>query len=144
MSFAVDTNVLIYSSDSGSKFRAPAARLLAEAATGSELLFLALPVIFGYLRIVTHRSILGAPLKPEEAESNIDLLLSFPNVRVLPQDRDVWATYRSIASDLVVRGDLVSDVQLAAVLRHHGVRVLYTNDADFRRFKFLEIRNPFQ
>jgi len=28
------------------------------------------------------------------------------------------------------------------MLRQHGVRVLYTADADFRRFDFIEVRNP--
>ncbi len=31
----------------------------------------------------------------------------------------------------------------AALLRQHGVRRLYTNDSDFRKFDFLEVRNPF-
>jgi predicted nucleic acid-binding protein len=30
-----------------------------------------------------------------------------------------------------VRGNLIPDVHLAAILRQHGVNVLYTNDADF-------------
>ena len=144
MSFAVDTNILIYASDGGSRFRAAATRFLTEATLGADILFIALPVILGYMRIVTHPTILGAPLKPEEAQSNIDFLLSFPNVRVLPEDRDVWQTYRSVAAGVVVRGDLVSDAYLAALLRHHGVRVLYTNDSDFRKFDFLEVRNPFR
>ncbi len=144
MSFAVDANVLIYASDSGSRFRGAASRFLAEATLGSDLLFLAMPVILAYLRIVTHPAILRAPLRAEEAEANIDFLLSFPNVRVLPEDHDVWQTYRRVSSELIVRGDLVSDAYLAALLRHHGIRVLYTNDSDFRKFTFLEVRNPFR
>jgi predicted nucleic acid-binding protein len=42
-----------------------------------------------------------------------------------------------------VRGNLVPDAHLAALLRQHGVRRLYTNDADFRKFAFLDVRNPF-
>ena len=36
-----------------------------------------------------------------------------------------------------------SDTHLAALLRQHGIRTLYTNDSDFRRFSFLDVRNPF-
>lgn len=144
MSFAVDTNILVYASDAGSRFRAAATRFLTEATLGADILFIALPVILGYMRIVTHPTILGAPLKPEDAQSNIDFLLSFPNVRVLPEDRDVWQTYRSVTAGVVVRGSLVPDAYLAALLRHHGVGVLYTNDSDFRKFDFLEVRNPFR
>jgi predicted nucleic acid-binding protein len=44
---------------------------------------------------------------------------------------------------MVVRGNGVPDAHLAALLRQHGVRMLYTADADCRRFAFLEVRNPF-
>jgi predicted nucleic acid-binding protein len=37
----------------------------------------------------------------------------------------------------------VPDAHLAAVLRQHGVKVLYTNDVDFKRFSFLTVINPF-
>ena len=32
---------------------------------------------------------------------------------------------------------------LSDVLRQHGVQRLYTADADFRRFAFLDVRDPF-
>jgi len=38
---------------------------------------------------------------------------------------------------------LVPDAHLAALLKQHGVRVLYTRDADFRKFPFLDVRDPF-
>jgi predicted nucleic acid-binding protein len=37
----------------------------------------------------------------------------------------------------------VPDAHLAALLRQHGIRTLYTNDTDFRRFAFLDVRDPF-
>jgi predicted nucleic acid-binding protein len=42
-----------------------------------------------------------------------------------------------------VRGNLVPDAHLAALLRQHGVRRLYTADTDFHRFPFLEVSDPF-
>ena len=42
-----------------------------------------------------------------------------------------------------LRGNLVPDAHLALILRGHGVRRLYSSDADFRRFDFLEVVNPF-
>jgi hypothetical protein len=29
-------------------------------------------------------------------------------------------------------------------MRENGVRILYTRDSGFRRFEFLDVRNPFQ
>jgi predicted nucleic acid-binding protein len=32
---------------------------------------------------------------------------------------------------------------LAALLRQHGVKTLYTHDRDFPKFPFLDVRDPF-
>ena len=42
-----------------------------------------------------------------------------------------------------MRGNLVPDAHLAALLKQHGVRTLFTRDADFRKFRFLDVRDPF-
>jgi predicted nucleic acid-binding protein len=44
---------------------------------------------------------------------------------------------------MAVRGNLVPDAHIAAILLSHGVKEIVTNDADFRRFNFLRVRNPF-
>jgi predicted nucleic acid-binding protein len=41
-----------------------------------------------------------------------------------------------------VRGSLVPDAHLAAILKQHEIGTLYTNDGDFRRFPFLRVKNP--
>jgi hypothetical protein len=41
-----------------------------------------------------------------------------------------------------VRGNLVPDAHLAALLRQHGISRLYTHDRDFRKFDFLEVIDP--
>jgi len=38
--------------------------------------------------------------------------------------------------------NLVPDAHLAALLRHHGVKRLYTHDRDFLKFPFLDVRDP--
>ena len=52
--------------------------------------------------------------------------------------------YRAVSGEFAARGNLVPDAHLAALLRQHGVSTLYTADADFRRFDFLDVRNPFR
>jgi hypothetical protein len=68
----------------------------------------------GYPRIATHPGIFAHPLSAVEAMRN-------------------WPA----------RGNQVPDAHLAALLRQHGVGTIYTGDADFRRFDFLRIVNPF-
>ena len=48
-----------------------------------------------------------------------------------------------MASRVPLRGKLVPDAHLAAVLRQHAVSTLYTNDSDFLKFPFLQVINPF-
>ncbi|MEZ5727160.1 MAG: type II toxin-antitoxin system VapC family toxin [Burkholderiaceae bacterium] len=41
-----------------------------------------------------------------------------------------------------MRGNLVPDAHLAAVLVQHGVTRIYTHDQDFRKFDALEVIDP--
>jgi toxin-antitoxin system PIN domain toxin len=96
-----------------------------------------------YLRIATHTGIFTSPLSPHDAVANIDALLALPHVRPLGEDEGFWETYRAVGQGVPLRGNAVPDAHLAALLRQHGVSTLYTNDADFRRFDFLRVINPF-
>ena len=144
MSFAVASNILIYASNEASPYQRAASEFLNQAMSGPEILFVSWQVISAYLRIATHAAIFPRPLTPETAMANIDSLFASPHVRVLQEDEGYWETYKSVAHVVVARGATVPDVHLAALLRHNGIRVLYTNDSDFRRFTFLEVRNPFR
>lgn len=143
MSFSIDANVLLYASDTASPLSRQAGGFLEQCAAAGDLFYLAWPTIMGYLRIATHPGIFAAPLAPDEAVANIDALLALPHVRTLGEDEGFWETYRAVGRTFPLRGNAVPDAYLAALLRQHGVSTLYTNDADFRRFDFLRIINPF-
>ena len=96
-----------------------------------------------YLRIATHPRIFTTPLSPAEALDNVDALVLLPHVRLLSEEDGFLEVYRTISGALLVRGNLVLDAHLAALLRQHGVRRLFTRDADFRKFDFLEVKDPF-
>ncbi len=144
MSFAVDANVLLYASDAGSPYSRRAAEFLADRAGDREVFCLAWTTIMTYLRIATHHAIFSDPLSPEEAGRNIDALLRLPHVRLLAEEEGFWELYREVTRAVPARGNLVPDAHLAALLRQHGIRTLYTNDSDFRKFKFLDVRNPLE
>jgi toxin-antitoxin system PIN domain toxin len=143
VSFAIDANVLVYASAEGSPFHRRAREFLEASRTGAELVCLTWPTLMAYLRLVTHAAILSPPLSPEGAMRNVEALLDLPQVRALGELDGFWETYRACTESLAVRGNLVPDAHVAAILRQHGVRTLYTNDADFRKFAFLDVRNPF-
>ncbi len=142
MTGAIDVNLLLYASDAGSRFHEAAATFLARCAAGPDVIYVARPTVIGYLRIATHPSIFAKPLAPDEGMRNIDALLTLPHVKILGEGEDFWQVYRETASAIRARGNLVPDAHLAALLRHHGVARLYTTDRDFRRFDFLDVRDP--
>jgi toxin-antitoxin system PIN domain toxin len=144
MSFSVDVNVLLYASDTTSAHAHRARAFLVERAAGPDIFYLAWPTVMGYLRIATHPRIFRAPLSPDEAVRNVQQLLDLPHVRTLGEDEGFWEIYRDIAGLFPVRGNSVPDAHLATLLRQHGVRLLYTNDVDFKRFPFLSVVNPFE
>lgn len=142
MSFAVDVNILLYASDAASPFHEAAKEFLADAARGDEIFCLAWPTVMSYLRISTHPGIFPQPLTSVEAQGNVAALLARPQVRALAELDGFWSIYSRATEGIAVRGNLVPDAHTAAILLQHGVRRLYTNDADFRKFEFLEVRNP--
>ena len=96
-----------------------------------------------YVRIATHPRIFGAPLTPSEAVGNVEALVRLPHVRMLNEEPGFLEIYREVSGTFPVRGNLVPDAHLAALLRQHGVGRLYTRDTDFRKFEFLDVRDPF-
>lgn len=144
MSFSCDVNVLLYASDAASPVHKAARRFLDEAATGGDLVCIGWPTVMSYLRIATHAGIFSAPLSPAEALANVESLASLAHVRLLAEEEGFLEVYREVTGGFPVRGNLVPDAHLAALLKQHGVRTLYTRDADFRKFAFLEVRDPFR
>lgn len=142
MSYSIDTNILLYASDTENALHAKAAAFLGRCMSEPEVLYLAWPVAMGYLRVATHPSAFAAPLSPAEARANIEALVSRPHVRFLSEGMSFWQRFRETCADLPIRGNLVPDAHLVAILREHGVRRLYTHDRDFRRFDFLQLEDP--
>src|SRR5262245_56528686 len=143
MSYSVDVNLLLYASDRSYERHDAARRFLESCAEGPELLYLAWPTLMSYLRISTHPSIFTAPLSPGEAFGNVNALLSIPHVRAVSELDGFAEAYGRVTAELVVRGNLVPDAHLAAILFQHGIRTLYSSDRDFRKFATLDVRDPF-
>jgi len=142
VSFALDVNILLYASDSGSPYHRKARSFLEECMQGRELFCLAWPTVMGYLRIATHPSIFAEPLSPAEAMANIGSLMSLPHTRFLSEEDGFWDVYRELTEELPIRGNLVPDAHLAALLSRHGIKRLYSHDRDFLKFAFLDVRDP--
>lgn len=142
MSFAVDVNLLLYASDASSSHHPRASTFLERCLAGPELMCLGWLTVMGYLRMATHSRIFSQPLSHAVAAGNIQSMLALPHVRTLSEGEHFWRHYRQLSDDVPTRANLVPDVHLAALLREHGVTTLYTHDKDFRKFDFLDVRDP--
>jgi toxin-antitoxin system PIN domain toxin len=142
VSTTVDANVLVYASNTADPLHGPASTLVDRLAAGPELVYLFWPTMLGYLRIVTHPAILPRPLAPRDAMRNVEALLDRPHVRTAGESDGFWSFFRMAAGEHT-RGNDVPDAHVAALMRQHGVRLIYTRDRDFRRFDGIEARDPF-
>lgn len=142
MSVTVDANVLLDASNVDSARHGPARDLLSRLAAGPDLLYLFWPVAMAYLRIVTHPAIFASPLDADEARSNLADLLARAHVRSPGEGADFWSVYDEIVRRDVIRGNLVPDAHLVALMRQHGVATIWTADRDFRRFPTVIARDP--
>ena len=142
MSFTCDVNVLLYASDSASPVHAGARTFLDNAATGGDLWCITWLTAMSYLRIATHPRIFRAPLSPDEAFANVEALIRLPHVRMLSEEPGFLDVYREISGAFPVRGNIVPDAHLVALMRQHGVKTIYTRDTDFRKFSFVEVKDP--
>ena len=140
---SLDVNVLVYASNQESPFHTRAQQLIGSLAEHDDLICLTWSVLFGYVRIATHPRIFDEPLSPAAAQANVEQLLALPRCRVITELDGFWRVYREVVGKQVLRGNLVPDAHLAALLKQHGVKRLYTADADFRRFEFLDVIDPF-
>lgn len=142
MSVTVDTNVLLYAANADDEAHRVARELLERLARGPDLLYLFWPTIMGFLRIATHPAIFADPYTPEQAGTAIAALLERPNVHTPGEHDGFWKLYRSTA-DAQTRANHVPDAHLAALMRQHGVTVIYTRDRDLRRYDGIDTRDPF-
>jgi toxin-antitoxin system PIN domain toxin len=142
LSATVDANILLYAANDDDEAHPVARELLERLARGPDLLYLFWPAIMGFLRIATNPAVFPDPFTPDQAMAAVADLIERPNVRTPSEADGFWDLYR-LTADSQTRGNHVPDAHLAALMRQHGVKVIYTRDRDFRRYDGIEPRDPF-
>jgi uncharacterized protein len=102
---------------------------------------LAWAVMLGFVRLVTHPSVLVRPLAPVAALGHVRGWLDQASVRIVepgPRHMDLLG---ELSGSTGVAGSLTTDTHLAALAIEHQAE-LHSNDADFARFPGLRWRNP--
>lgn len=141
--FAVDTNVLVHAVDTRSPFHAPCAAALSRWRAQPGGWFVTWSVVYEFVRLVTHPRKVHRPVSVAAAWRMVEALLRSPGLRVLVATPRHAEVARAVFEETPgLTGNLAHDAHIAILMREHGVRTIYTRDADFFRFPFLEPIDP--
>jgi uncharacterized protein len=143
MSGVIDTNLLLYALNRDCPEHAQASAFLDAARESSGVFYLTEGIAYEFLRVATHPRVFDAPLAADAAMRFLEILLGWPNVALLAAGPRHWRGLRAVLNKLhAPAGNLFFDIRTVTLMREHGIRALYTADADFHRFEEIEVINP--
>ncbi|MBM4343396.1 MAG: PIN domain-containing protein [Deltaproteobacteria bacterium] len=139
----IDTNVLVYAANEDTPEHAACAQRLHALREGMAPSYVTWGILYEFVRVVTHPRVFRLPWSPSRAWSFTGRLLADGKVRPLLHG----ARHLEIAAQLAAEvpglsGNLLFDAQTVALMREHGIRRIWTRDADFYRFSGIEVLDP--
>ncbi len=139
----VDTNVLVYAANAESPFHRDCRDWLERQRERPDAWYTTWPIVYEFLRVVTHPRVLARPWSADAAWSFMTALLASPGFGPLvATERHPEVAGAVIAEYPHLAGNLFHDTHTAILMREHGIRRICTRDVDFTRFKFLEVLDP--
>jgi toxin-antitoxin system PIN domain toxin len=139
----VDANVLIHAADEDSPFHRPCRALVEDLRARGAPWCATWSVIYQYLRVTTHARAPRRSHVRAAAAAWIREVLALPGFSVLTETPDHGAMLARTLEEIPgLQGNILHDVHIAVILREHGIRTIWTRDADFHRFPFLEVIDP--
>lgn len=136
-----DVNLLVYACNSDAPDHRKAGAWWESALSGRGQVGLPWAVLLGFLRIMTSRRILIAPLTMSEAAVHVRSWLEQPHASIIIPGPLHLDLVEDLASRARATGELTTDLHLAALAIEHQAE-LHSNDADFSRFPGLRWKNP--
>lgn len=141
--FVVDTNVLVYAADRAAPEHEACLSRIQSWRASADPWYLTWSIVYEFLRVTTHPRVLRHPWSLRDAWRFIEALRASSSLSLLVEGDRHDETLAAVVAELPdLRGNVVHDTRTAALMREHGVRVIYTRDTDFHRFPFLEVRDP--
>lgn len=141
--FVVDTNVLIYAANADAPEHGRCRDLLETWRQGREPWYTTWAILYEFARVVSHPRVLPRPWTGDAALGFVRALIDTPSHQVLVEsDRHIGIAQEMAPAIPALGGNLFHDVHTAVLMREHGIARIYTRDADFRRFAFIEVIDP--
>jgi uncharacterized protein len=139
---AVDTNILIHAHWTDSPWHERADACVTSQAEGEAPWAIPWPCVYEFLAVATHPRIHDPPTPLRDALEQVGYWFEAPNLVLLGEISDHWATLRGLLERSKVVGPRVHDAKIAALCLHHGVTELWSADRDFAHFRGLKVVNP--
>ena len=141
--FVVDTNVLLYAAERNFAEHVVCRERLEGWRAGPESWFLTWKILYEFVRVTTHPAIFARPWKVSHAAAFVQGLLQSPSLMLLRETDRHWEVGQLVFSELPgLSGNVIHDSHTAILMREHGIRRIYTRDADFHRFPWVEVLDP--
>ena len=136
---AVDTNVLIHAHRGESAWHEAARARLVGLAEGPARWGLLVFCVAEFMRVVTHGRVFNPPSSVSQAAGFIENLVAAPTCELVRPGTEFLDLLMETARQSDARGNLMFDVQIAALCQEHGIDTVLTNDRDFERFDGLRV-----
>jgi uncharacterized protein len=142
--FVVDTNILIYAANRDAPEHARCHELIQQWRRQAPPWYITWKIIYEFLRVTTHHRVMPHPWDLRQAWGFVEALLSSPSLTVLMETDRHAVVAAEVFNRMgpILSGNLVHDAHTAVIMLEHGIRMIYTRDADFHRFNFLEVIDP--
>jgi hypothetical protein len=136
-----DVNLLLYAVIDAFPQHKRARDWWEDTVNSGELIGLADPAVFGFLRISTNPRLIKPPLSIDDAARHVETWLELPNVRWVQPGVGHHARAIGYLRAAGTAGNLTTDAQLAAIAADNNA-TMCSNDNDFARFDDVRWRNP--
>jgi toxin-antitoxin system PIN domain toxin len=136
-----DVNLLVYAHNKAAPLHERSRQWWEDLITRQHPVGLPWAVAFGFVRLVTHASVMLHPLPPVEAVARVRGWLAQPEVRIVEPGPRHLAIVEELFRATGVAGSLTTDSHLAALAIENQAD-LHSNDSDFRRFPGLRWVDP--
>ena len=139
----VDTNILVYAATDDGPEHGPCRRLVERWRGDSEPWYATWGVLYGFLRVTTHRGIGRRPWSAAQAWAFIEAMFQGTAFRIL----DATDAHRDLVTRCIqevpsLAGNPWHDFHTAVLMREHGITRIYPRGTDFPRFPWVEVVDP--
>lgn len=136
----VDANIFLFAWNTSAPESRAAADWLERALWSDEPVATSWTTVLAFLRLSTSK-VFPSPMTTREATAVVESWLTEGGLQIVEPTERHWEVLRTLLVDSGARGNLVSDVHLAALALEHRA-TLCTDDGDFRKFPGLKVELP--